>query len=69
MNIEANTKTTTTYLVIQYGDRDDHTIETYSDLASARAVASQAAMNHPGEEFHVAAHMTTFRAEITVKEV
>ena len=63
MNIGANTK----YLV--YTNDDGVTIETYDDLAIARAAASRYAMDNPGQEFHVAAHMVTFRAETVVKEV
>lgn len=63
MNIGTNTK----YLV--YTNAYDWQIESYDDLASARAAASKYAMDRPGEEFHVAAHMVTFRAETVVKEV
>lgn len=67
MNIEANTKTATKYLV--YTCDEGVTIETYDDLASARGAAFRYALDNPGSEFHVAAHMTTFRAETVVKEV
>lgn len=64
---DCNTKTTTKYLV--YTDDEEFHVEAYDDLASARAAASRYAMDHPGDEFHVAAHMATFRAETVVKEV
>lgn len=60
----------TKYLVY-YWDEDDCSFrgELFDDLASARAYASDQAKDHPGQEFHVATHMTTFRAETVVKEV
>lgn len=69
MNIEVNNKTATKYIV--YWDDMDGAFSgsLFDDLAIARAAASRYALNNPGQEFHVAAHMVTFRAETVVKEV
>lgn len=69
MNIEANTKTTTKYIVYWEGDSLEPDFGVYYTLATARTKASELASNHPGKEFHIAAHMATFRAETVVKEV
>ena len=69
MNIEANTKTTTKYLVYWEDDSLEPDFGVYDDLATARAAASELAKRYPGKEYHVAAHMATFRAETVVKEV
>ena len=69
MNIEANTKTTTKYLVYWDGEDGEIIAYTYTDLAVARSAATANAKDRPGREFYIAALMTTFRAEIEVKEV
>lgn len=61
-------KTTTTYLVYWYDVDDEIRGERIPDLARARKRASGLAHNHPGQGFYIAAHVTSFRAEITVKE-
>lgn len=58
----------TSYIVYWADDYDWH-IETYNDLASARAAATNFAEYYPGRDIHVSAHMATFRAETVVKEV
>lgn len=62
-------KTTTTYLV--YWDDEDGVghFDAHPDLATARTAASDFAKYYPGREFHVAARVTTFRADTVVKEV
>jgi len=60
-------KTTTKYLVYYEDDLHDH-FEVYDDLPTARTAASSLANKTSGKEFHVAAHLTTFRAETVVKE-
>lgn len=58
-----------TYLVY-WGDIDGEiAVALYGDLASARAAATELAKEHPGQEFYIAALMTTLRAETVVKEV
>lgn len=66
---DCNTKTTTKYLVYWENNSLEPDFGVYGDLATARAAASDLAERHPGQEFHVAAHMATFRAETVVKEV
>lgn len=62
-------KTPTKYLV--YWDDEDGVghFDAHPDLATARTAASDFAKIYPGTEFHIAAHMATFRAETVVKEV
>lgn len=61
-------KTTTKYLVYwEDVDCEEH-FEVFADLPTARAAASGAAARTLGREFHIAAHVTTFRAETVVKE-
>ena len=62
-------KTTTTYLVYWEDDSLEPDFGVYDELATARTRASELAKKHPGKEFHIAAHVTTFRADTVVKEV
>lgn len=62
-------KTTTKYLVYWESDSLEPDFGVYYTLEAARKKASELASNHPGKEYHIAAHMTTFRAETVVKEV
>jgi hypothetical protein len=64
----ADCKTTTKYLVYWEADDCAENFEVYPDLATARATAGQYAQGAPGMSFHIAAHVTTFRAETVVKE-
>lgn len=67
---EANTKTATKYVVYRWDAENGVVCASIClDLVSARNMASSAATDNPGKEFHIAAHMTTFRAETVVKEV
>ena len=62
-------KTTTKYLVYWDDEGGVGRFDVHPDLAAARTAASDFAKAYPRTEFHIAAHMTTFRAEAVVKEV
>lgn len=68
---DCNTKTATKYVVyVDATERSNGGIYHIThDINEARTIAQEQAMESPGQEFHVAAHMTTFRAETVVKEV
>lgn len=58
-----------TYLVYWEGADGEIVAYTYTDLSAARSAAAANARERPGREFHLAALMTTFRAEVEVKEI